>query len=147
MGMSSSNTPQQSRHNRRTMRQISEINVTPMVDVMLVLLIVFMITAPLLTVGVPVDLPKSNAKPITENDEPLVISIKADGALFIQETLTNEDQLIPRLMAITQAKADQKIFIRADQSLNYGDVMTIMGKIAAAGFKRVALLTKQPDLP
>lgn len=148
MGMSSSqNTQQQSRLNRRSMRQISEINVTPMVDVMLVLLIVFMITAPLLTVGVRVDLPKSNAKPIAENDEPLVISIKADGALFIQETLTDENQLIPRLIAITQAKADQKIFIRADQSLNYGDVMTIMGKIAAAGFKRVALLTKQPDLP
>lgn len=148
MGMSSSqNTQQQSRLNRRSMRQISEINVTPMVDVMLVLLIVFMITAPLLTVGVRVDLPKSNAKPIAENDEPLVISIKADGALFIQETLTDENQLIPRLIAITQAKADQKIFIRADQNLNYGDVMTIMGKIAAAGFKRVALLTKQPDLP
>ena len=147
MGMSSQNTAQPSRLNRRSLRQISEINVTPMVDVMLVLLIVFMITAPLLTVGVSVDLPKSNAKPITENDEPLVISIKADGALFIQETLTDENQLIPRLIAITQAKADQKIFIRADQSLNYGDVMTIMGKIAAAGFKRVALLTKQPDLP
>ena len=134
--------------NRRNIRRrnhiMSEINVTPMVDVMLVLLVVFMITAPLLTVGVPVDLPKSNANSLGGNDEPLVITMKADGQIYIQETPTPADKLISRLIAITNAKSDQRIFIRADQALSYGDVMIMMGKIAAAGFKKVSLLTKQP---
>ena len=133
------------RSNRRRNHIMSEINVTPMVDVMLVLLVVFMITAPLLTVGVPVDLPKSNANSLGGNDEPLVITMKADGQIYIQETPTPADKLISRLIAITNAKSDQRIFIRADQALSYGDVMIMMGKIAAAGFKKVALLTKQPN--
>ena len=124
---------------------MSDINVTPLVDVMLVLLVVFMITAPLLTVGVPVDLPKSNASQMVGQDEPLVISVNAKGEVFLQETRITLDQLVPRLEAITQNKKDTRIFVRGDRAIAYGQVMEVMGTVNLAGFTRVALITQLPQ--
>jgi len=124
---------------------MSEINVTPFVDVMLVLLVVFMITAPLLTVGVPVDLPKTNASQMVGQDEPLVISMNAKGEVFIQETRIALDQLVPRLTAITANKKDTRIFVRGDRAISYGKVMEVMGTVNLAGFTRVALVTRLPQ--
>ena len=120
---------------------MAEINVTPFVDVMLVLLVVFMITAPLLTVGVPIDLPKTAALTIEGQDEPLSITVDAEGLIFLQETAVKLDQLVPRLIAITGRKPDTRIFVRGDESIEYGRVMQVMGAITAAGFRRVALIT------
>jgi biopolymer transport protein TolR len=125
-------------------RPMSEINVTPFVDVMLVLLIVFMVTAPLLTVGVPVDLPKTTAKSIAESEEPLVISVDVEGTIFIQETPVELENLVPRLQAITENKADTRIYVRGDKGVNYGRVMEVMGNINVAGFSRVALIAELP---
>jgi len=129
---------------RRAFQPMSEINVTPMVDVMLVLLVIFMVTAPLLTVGVPVDLPKTKAKVLNESDEPLVISLTAEGKVFLQETETNLKGLVPRLRAITENKVDTRIFVRGDKAVAYGRVMELMGRVASAGFSRVALITDNP---
>ncbi|MFQ6018590.1 MAG: protein TolR [Kiloniellaceae bacterium] len=129
---------------RRTYRPLSEINVTPFVDVMLVLLIVFMITAPLLTVGVPVDLPKTKAKSIAEPVEPLVISVNAEGQLFIQDTEVELENLVPRLTAITENRPDTRIYVRGDRNINYGRVMEVMGTVNIAGFSRVALVAELP---
>ena len=123
---------------------MSEINVTPMVDVMLVLLVVFMISAPLMTVGVPVDLPKTEASQMVGQDEPLVVSVNARGEVFLQETRIGLDQLVPRLNAITQNKKDTRIFVRGDAAIAYGKVMEVMGTVNLAGFTRVALLTQLP---
>jgi biopolymer transport protein TolR len=125
-------------------RPMSDINVTPLVDVMLVLLVVFMITAPLLTAGVPVDLPKTQATQLLGQDEPLVISVDKAGRIFIQETEVALDQLAPRLQAITANKADTRIFVRGDKAIDYGSVMAVMGTVNQAGFTRVALLTELP---
>lgn len=132
---------------RRTGRYMpmSEINVTPFVDVMLVLLIVFMVTAPLLTVGVPVDLPKTQASQLSDQIEPLVVTVNAEGRLFIQETETDAGQLVPRLQAITQNKPDTRIYVRGDQAINYGRVMEVMGLINSAGFAKVALIAEMPQ--
>jgi biopolymer transport protein TolR len=126
-------------------RPMSEINVTPLVDVMLVLLVVFMVTAPLLTVGVPVDLPKTEAAQIVGQDEPLVITVNAQGKLFIQETEVDLERLVPRLQAITANRSDTRIFVRGDRALAYGRVMEVMGTVNLAGFTRVALITEQPN--
>ena len=131
-------------HRRGSYKLLSEINVTPFVDVMLVLLIVFMITAPLLTVGVPVDLPKTRAKSIAESVEPLVITVNAEGAIFIQDTEVELDNLVPRLAAITDHKADTRIYVRGDKSINYGRVLEVMGTVNVAGFTRVALVAELP---
>ncbi|MCH6577199.1 MAG: protein TolR [Alphaproteobacteria bacterium] len=129
-------------------RPMSEINVTPMVDVMLVLLIIFMVTAPLLTVGVPVDLPKTKASLIPGKDEPLVITIDGMGRVFLQETEIELEKLVPRLRAITANKRDTRIFVRGDRSVFYGQVMEVMGTVNAAGFAKVALIVELPeDLP
>jgi biopolymer transport protein TolR len=125
-------------------RPMAEINVTPMVDVMLVLLVIFMITAPLLTVGVPVDLPKTKAASINEAIEPLVISINAEGKVFLQETETPIDSLVPRLQAITLNKPDTRIFVRGDKSVPYGQVVEVMGLVSSAGFTHVALVAEMP---
>ncbi len=125
-------------------KPLSEINVTPFVDVMLVLLIVFMITAPLLTVGVPVDLPKVKAKSIAEAVEPLVITVDAAGAIFIQDTEVELKNLVPRLAAITDNKADTRIYVRGDKSIDYGRVLEVMGTVNVAGFTRVALIAELP---
>ena len=125
-------------------RPMSEINVTPMVDVMLVLLIIFMVTAPLLTVGVPVDLPKTKASVIPGKDEPLVITIDGMGRVFLQETEIELDKLVPRLRAITANKQDTRIFVRGDRSVFYGQIMQVMGTVNAAGFAKVALIVELP---
>ena len=129
----------------RRHRPMGEINVTPFVDVMLVLLIVFMVTAPLLTVGVEVDLPKTKAGAINADAAPLVVSIKADGSLYLQEAAVEAEVLIPRLKAISNANPDVRIFVRGDQSVTYGDVLGVMGRIQAAGFEKVALVAQLPE--
>ncbi len=122
-------------------KMMSEINVTPLVDVMLVLLIVFMVAAPLLTVGVAVDLPETAAQPIPEQGEPLTVTITGDGTIFVQETAVEIDSLVPQLEAIATAGYDQRIYIRGDQARTYGEVVRVMGKINAAGFRRIGLVT------
>ncbi len=126
---------------------MSDITVTPMVDVMLVLLVVFMITAPLLTVGVPVNLPQTAASRIVGQDEPLVISVDAEGRLYLQDTQIALDQLAPRLRAITEAKRGTRIFLRGDRTIAYGQIMQVMGTLNLAGFNRIALITEQPKTP
>ncbi len=128
-------------------RPMSEINVTPMVDVMLVLLVVFMITAPLLTVGVPVDLPKTEASVIMGQDEPLVVTLDAEGRLILQETEVALDQLVARLTAIAENRKETRVFVRGDRTIAYGKVMEVMGRINLAGFTRVALITELPRKP
>ncbi|HEV2676624.1 MAG TPA: protein TolR [Aliidongia sp.] len=133
------------RHGRNSRRPMSEINVTPMVDVMLVLLIVFMVAAPLLTVGVPVDLPKTQAPTINEQKEPLVVTIKAEGQIFVQETPIEADALLPKLQAITENNQDATIYVRGDKAINYGRVMEVMGLIASAGYTKVSLIAELPQ--
>ncbi len=126
-------------------RPMSDINVTPFVDVMLVLLIVFMVTAPLLTVGVPVDLPKTKAQSIVDPEEPLVVTVDAEGTIYIQDTTVELENLVARLTAITEAKIDTRIYIRGDKAIDYGRVMAVMGQLNTAGFTRVALITELPE--
>ena len=126
-------------------RPMGEINVTPFVDVMLVLLIVFMVTAPLLTVGVEVDLPKTQAGQINADAAPLVVSVKSDGSLYLQESEVESDGLIPRLQAISNANPDVRIFVRGDAAVSYGDILGVMGRIQAAGFSKIALVAKLPE--
>jgi biopolymer transport protein TolR len=130
---------------RRRHPPLSEINVTPFVDVMLVLLIVFMVTAPLLTVGVPVDLPKTRAAQLTDEVEPLVITVRADGSLYLQETAIGREELVPKLVAVSGANPDLRIFVRGDKAIAYGSVMEVMGQVSAAGFSRGALLAELPE--
>jgi len=132
--------------NGRTARYqpMSEINVTPFVDVMLVLLVVFMITAPLLTVGVEIDLPKAESEAISGDDEPLTVSIDAEGQLFLQESQIEIDELGPKLIAITGENPEARIFIRGDKAIDYGRVMQVMSTINMAGFTKVALITVTP---
>ncbi|MEH6630318.1 MAG: protein TolR [Halopseudomonas aestusnigri] len=132
------------RWTRSSQKPMSDINVTPFVDVMLVLLIVFMVTAPLLTVGVPVDLPKTQAKTLNASEEPLVITVNAQGELYIQEAKIEEDQLVPRLNAITENKPDTRVYVRGDKSIDYGRVMQVMGLVNSAGYERVALIAELP---
>ena len=127
-----------------TRPMMSEINVTPMVDVMLVLLVVFMVTAPLLTVGVQVDLPKTKASVLSGDDEPLTITVDAEGRVFLQETELALDALSPRLVAITGNNPDVRIFVRGDRAIDYGRVMEVMGTVNAAGYRKVALITVMP---
>ena len=126
---------------RMRRRVMAEINVTPMVDVMLVLLIVFMVTAPLLTVGVPVDLPKTKAPALGQDREPLSVTIKRDGTIFLQKEPIPQDQLVDRLKALASNGYDQRIFVRGDTQANYGKVMEVMGILAAAGFTHIGLVT------
>jgi biopolymer transport protein TolR len=129
------------RHRRRPV--MSEINVTPMVDVMLVLLIIFMVSAPLLTVGVPIDLPQTKANSLDQDKEPLAVSVNDKGQVFLQDTQISVDELVAKLKAITVAKGgfDERIYVRGDRKVDYGTVMRVMGRLSAAGFRRVALVT------
>src|SRR5437870_6099138 len=129
------------RHRRRPV--MSEINVTPMVDVMLVLLIIFMVSAPLLTVGVPIDLPQTQARSIEPDREPLTVSVTLQGQYFLQNTEVGLDELVTKLQAITEARGgmDERIFVRGDRKVDYGTVMRVMGRLSGAGFRRVALIT------
>ena len=122
-------------------KTISQINVTPMVDVMLVLLVIFMITAPLLTVGVPINLPKTKAKALPEDQTPLSITINKEEKIFVQDTEISLDKLIPKLVSISKNRNDRKIFIRADEVLSYGRVVEVMAVITSAGFNKIALVT------
>ena len=131
------------RGSRTRYRPLAEINVTPMVDVMLVLLIIFMVTAPLMTSGVSVDLPKTNAQPLNSDSEPLTVSIKADGSIFLQEQAVDVGELVARLQAIAKNNADRRIFVRGDKDLAYGRIMEVMGTITQGGFTKVALLAEQ----
>jgi biopolymer transport protein TolR len=133
----------QSRRSRRRggAAVMSEINVTPMVDVMLVLLIIFMVAAPLLTVAVPLDLPQTDAKAVEQDREPLVISINDKGQVFLQDTEIDVTELVPKLQAIAKAGYEERIFVRGDRSVDYGTVMKVMGRLSGAGFKRVALVS------
>ena len=133
------------RRGRRKLRPMGEINVTPFVDVMLVLLIVFMVTAPLLTVGVPVDLPETKASQISDDQAPLLISIQSDGKIALQNRVIEVDELIPRLEAVARAKPETRIFVRGDKNVSYGEVMGVMGLVQESGFSRVALITKLPE--
>ena len=130
------------RHRRRPV--MAEINVTPMVDVMLVLLIIFMVSAPLLTVGVPLDLPQTKAKTLDQDKEPLTVSVNAKGEVYLQNTEIKLDELVPKLKAITDARggAEERIFVRGDQQLAYGAVLKVMAQITAAGYHRVALVSE-----
>ena len=126
---------------RMRRRAMAEINVTPLVDVMLVLLIVFMVTAPLLTVGVPVDLPKTKAPALGQDREPLSITVRQDGAIFLQKERVPEEALVDRLQAIASNGYNQRIFVRGDTRVVYGKVMEVMGILAAAGFTHIGLVT------
>ncbi len=137
----------QPRSSRRRARLVAEINVTPFVDVMLVLLVIFMITAPLLTAAVQVDLPRTQAAQATGQDEPLIVTVNAEGKTFLQETELEGDALIARLQAITQNKSDQRIFVRGDKNLAYGRIMEVMGALSSAGFAKVALVAEVPSAP
>lgn len=130
---------------RRRIPISAEINVTPLVDVMLVLLIIFMVTAPLLTVGVPVDLPKTNASALNEKDDPLTVSVDGKGIVYLQETPVELEVLVPRLIAITDSNPEARIYVRGDKGISYGQVMEVMGAITAAGFKKVALISELPQ--
>ncbi len=126
-------------------RPLAEINVTPLVDVMLVLLIIFMVTAPLMTSGVPVDLPKTSAQPLNSDAEPLTVSINAESKIFLQDQEVQVDELVAKLQAAAQNNVERRIFVRGDKGITYGTIMQVMGTITQGGFTKVALLAEQPS--
>ena len=130
------------RHTRKPV--MAEINVTPMVDVMLVLLIIFMVSAPLLTVGVQIDLPQTQAKSLDQDKEPLTVTVNTKGEVYLMNSEIKVDELVPKLKAITDARggAEERIYVRGDKNVNYGTVMRVMGRLSAAGYRRVALVTE-----
>ena len=139
------NFTQQKRGRRKRFTQISEINVTPFVDVMLVLLIVFMVTAPLLTVGIPVDLPEIKASALTDQNDPIEITVKLDGSVYLSESVVEIKNLIARLNAITDQNNEARIYVRGDRAVSYGRVIEIMSIINSAGYSKVALITLNPS--
>src|ERR1700759_5710457 len=143
MAMNSAQAVASGRRHRHRRGVMSEINVTQMVDVMLVLLIIFMISAPLLTVGVPLDLPQSQAKSLDQDREPLTVSLNLEGKIFLQNTEVQAEELVPKLKAITEARggAEERIYVRGDRKVDYGTMMKLMGQLSGAGFHRVALVT------
>ncbi|WP_036240775.1 protein TolR [Mesorhizobium sp. STM 4661] len=146
MGMSVGMAGRGGRGHRRRGRHhalISEINVTPMVDVMLVLLIIFMVAAPMLTVGVPVDLPETKAKAMNADTQPIMVTIDATGKIFLQETEIPQEELVAKLQAISKTGYEERIFIRGDKTTNYGAAMEVMGLIQAAGYKNIGLISLQ----
>src|SRR6476660_1714516 len=130
------------RHRRKPV--MAEINVTPMVDVMLVLLIIFMVSAPLLTVGVPIDLPQTQAKSLDQDKEPLTVSVNTKGEVYLQNSEIKIEELVPKLQEITAARGgnEERIYVRGDRKVDYGTVMRVMGRLSAAGYRRVALVTE-----
>jgi biopolymer transport protein TolR len=133
------------RRRRRSTGVMSEINVTPFVDVILVLLIIFMVSAPLLTAGVPLDLPQSQAKALTADKDPISVSINAEGKIFLQETEIPLDEIVPKLKAIAAAGYEERIFVRGDKTSNYGAIMRVMGAISSAGYRNIGLVTEATD--
>jgi biopolymer transport protein TolR len=144
MGMNAGIAAPTQRRRHRRKPAMSEINVTPMVDVMLVLLIIFMVSAPLLTVGVPIDLPQTQAKSLDQDKEPLTVSVNVKGEVYLQNSEVPLDELVPKLKAVTEARggSDERVFVRGDRQVDYGTVMKVMGRLSAAGFRRVALVTE-----
>jgi biopolymer transport protein TolR len=150
MGASSGTKAGYSRRNSRRRQgpgAISEINVTPLVDVMLVLLIVFMVAAPLMTVGVPIELPKTEAKQMNTSTEPLTVTVQADGKIYLQETEITQADLTAKLQAIAKNGYEEQLFVRADTAVSYGNVMEIMGLLNGAGYKKIGLVTLTKDQP
>ena len=148
MGLSGGNGGGYARRNSRrkpSRGAMSEINVTPLVDVMLVLLIVFMVAAPLMTVGVPIELPKTEASQIDSSTEPITITVQADRSIFLQETKILLKELAPKLVAIAKNGYDEQIFVRADTNVNYGSVMEVMGLLNGAGYRKIGLVTGDID--
>ncbi|MFO1090429.1 MAG: protein TolR [Hyphomicrobiales bacterium] len=142
MGASLASTgSSRSKRGRKSFRPMSEINVTPFVDVMLVLLIIFMVAAPLMTVGVPIELPETKAQQLNSEQEPLSVSIKADGSIYLQDAKLEPDTLVPKLQAIAKNGYDEQIFIRADKTAEYGIVVKVMGDLNQAGFRKLSLVT------
>jgi biopolymer transport protein TolR len=137
-------TPITGRSRRHRQRVMSEINVTPMVDVMLVLLIIFMVSAPLLTVGVPIDLPQSQAKSLDQDKEPLTVSVNDKGQIFLQNAEIKSEDLVPKLQAVADARGgtEARVYVRGDKKVDYGTMMQVMGRLSGAGFHRVALVTE-----
>ena len=123
-------------------KPMAEINITPMVDVMLVLLIIFMVTAPLLVAGVPVELPNTAAARISQPKKPMIVSLAADGSLYVREEQVSSDTLIPRLQALRASEGDTVVYVRADKSRTYGDVMEVLGSVGQSGYARVSLLSQ-----
>jgi biopolymer transport protein TolR len=144
MGMSGGATSSGAGRRGRRKAVMAEINVTPMVDVMLVLLIIFMVSAPLLTVGVPLDLPQTQAKSLDQDKNPLTLSVNLKGQVFLNDSEIAVDDLVAKLKAITEARGglDERIFVRGDRKVDYGTVMKVMGRLSQAGFRRVALVTE-----
>ncbi len=144
MAAANAGTPVIGGRRQRRRNVMSEINVTPMVDVMLVLLIIFMVSAPLLTVGVPIDLPQSQAKSLNQDKEPLTISVNQQGKIFLQNDEIEADALVPKLEAIAQARGgtEARVYVRGDKTVAYGTMMKVMGRLSAAGFTHVALVTE-----
>jgi biopolymer transport protein TolR len=145
MGMSGASAVASGRRHRRRRTVMSEINVTPMVDVMLVLLIIFMVSAPLLTVGVPIDLPQTQAKSLDQDREPLAISVNGKGEVYLQDSEIGLDELVAKLKAIADARGsgfEERVYVRGARQVDYGTVMKVMGRLSAAGFHRVALVTE-----
>jgi biopolymer transport protein TolR len=145
MGAGSAGVGGKRRHRRKPV--MAEINVTPMVDVMLVLLIIFMVSAPLLTVGVQIDLPQTQAKSLDQDREPLTVTVNTKGDVFLMNSEIKVEELVPKLKAIIDARggsggADERIYVRGDRNVNYGTVMRVMGRLSAAGYRRVALVTE-----
>ena len=132
-----------SRRRGRKLAPMSEINVTPFVDVMLVLLIIFMVAAPLLTVGVPIDLPETQANALNSDTQPITVSVNAEGSIFLQETAIGIDEVVPKLEAISTTGFSERIYVRGDTNADYGTVMKVMARISAAGFKNLGLVTLQ----
>ena len=130
------------RQRRQRTRMMSEINVTPFVDVMLVLLIVFMVAAPLLTVGVPIDLPESQAKSIEQNKDPLTVSVNDKGQVFLQNSEIAVEDIVAKLKAVAKNGTEERIYVRGDRKVDYGTVMRVMGRLSAEGYRRVALVTE-----
>ena len=131
------------RRGRGSKALMSEINVTPMVDVMLVLLIIFMVAAPMMTVGVPIDLPETQAKPLNAETQPITVSVNEQGLIFLQETEIPIEEIVPKLEAIAKTGYEERIYVRADKASQYGIVMQVMARISAAGFKNLGLITLQ----
>ncbi len=144
MAAANAGTPIIGRRKHRRRAVMSEINVTPMVDVMLVLLIIFMVSAPLLTVGVPIDLPQTQAKSLNQDKEPLTISVNQKGEIYLQNAEIKVDDLVPKLMAVAEARGgtEARVYVRGDKKVDYGTMMKVMGRLSAAGFHRVALVTE-----
>lgn len=137
----------QSHQNRKRAiyKPMAEINMTPFVDVMMVLLIIFMIAAPLMSVGIPVDLPETQARQVNDETEPLIISVDKEGKIFVQEREVSVNEIVPLLTSITKNNPNPRIFIRGDKNLSYGNIVQVMGHITSAGFTRVALVAELPE--